>query len=126
LRDQCSATKRNGDPCRAPATEPDGYCWARSPQHSEQRRKMASHAGKSRGNRAMAELHETLAQVTEDIIAGKLKPYVGMSVSQRINSRIALLRLEKDLHEQAVLEERLERLEGLANHQQQRRPGWAR
>jgi hypothetical protein len=27
----CRATKANGEPCRAPATGPHGYCWAHGP-----------------------------------------------------------------------------------------------
>ena len=70
-------------------------------------------------------LHDLLEDVTQRVIDGDLKPYLGMSVSQLVNTRIALLRFEQDLHEQQVLEERLERLEELANQQQDRRPGWA-
>jgi hypothetical protein len=89
---------------------------------------MASHAGRSRGNRTVAELHGLLEDVTQRVVDGELKPYLGMSVSQLVNTRIALLKFEKELREQEELEERLERLEELASsaNQQERRPGWAR
>jgi hypothetical protein len=72
------------------------------------------------------ELHELLEDVTRRVIDGELKPYLGMSVAQLVATRISLMKFEKDLFEQQVLLERLEKLEELAAQQQQRRPGWAR
>ena len=48
---------------------------------ADERRRAASRAGKSKTPHMVRELHETLAQVTEDVIGGQLTLYAGMSVA---------------------------------------------
>ncbi len=54
MKDRCRGIKRDGEPCTLLANGPDGYCWAHSPVHAEQRRRAASKAGRSKPS---AEVH---------------------------------------------------------------------
>jgi hypothetical protein len=68
--EQCSATKRNGEPCTLPVNGPHGLCWAHDPKNAERRRRAASRAGraKARGDRRwiMAELLRIAQKVETD------------------------------------------------------------
>lgn len=115
MRGICRATKRNGGSCRAPATEPDGYCWAHSPAHSAKRSRITSRAGKSKPNRELAELRNDLRQLAEDVRSGELDPKVGAVVNQIYNSRLRLVELERAVREQDVLAAEIEELRELVS-----------
>lgn len=124
----CPGIKRDGTRCTVVVSGPKEYCYQHDPRYEHRRRLDAAKAGKSKTPRMVRELHALLEDVTRRVIDGELRPYTGMSVSQLVNTRIALLRFEQDLHEQQVLEERLESLEQMTSSasQQQRRPQWGR
>ena len=67
---QCSATKRNGEPCTLPVNGPHRLCWAHDPKNAERRRRAASRAGraKARGDQRwiMAELLRIAQKVETD------------------------------------------------------------
>jgi hypothetical protein len=69
---RCSVTKANGEPCKAPATGQHGYCWAHAPENAEKRRRIASKAARSKGNREVATLKEEIKSVIADVRAGDL------------------------------------------------------
>lgn len=123
----CAGVKGDGTRCTVVVGAAQTHCYHHAPANAEKRRAVARKGGKSRTPRMVRDLHGLLEDVTQRVIDGDLRPYTGMAISQLVNTRIALLKFEKDLHEQQVLEERLERLEELANQQQERRtPRWAR
>jgi hypothetical protein len=120
LRGTCAGITRSGLRCTQSVEAGLQFCHHHDPARADERRRAASRAGKSRTPHMVRELHETLAQVTEDVIGGQLTPYAGMSVAQLINARIKLLEFERAEREQIEVVERLERLE-------ERRTGsWAR
>jgi hypothetical protein len=122
----CSGIKRDGTRCTQTVFGGGEFCHHHDPRRAEKRKRQASRAGKSRTPRIISDLHDLLDNTTERVLSGDLKPYPGMVAGQLIGVKMRLLEFEKALREQEELEERLERLEGPANQQQQRRPGWAR
>jgi hypothetical protein len=115
LRDVCRANKRSGESCRAPATEPDGYCWAHSPAHSAKRSRITSRAGRTKPSRELAELRSELRQLAEDVRSGELDPKVGTVINQICNSRLRLVELERAVREQDVLAAEIEELRELVS-----------
>ncbi len=107
----CRATKANGEPCKAPATGPHGYCWAHDPQHAEQRRRMASKAARSKPGRELAVIKQRLAELTDDVLAGSVDRGAAAVANQLINTRLRAIEQERKNKETADLEARIEALE---------------
>ncbi len=107
----CRATKRNGEPCTLSATDPNGYCWAHSPAHAEERKRNASRGGRGKGNPKLAKLDKQLEDLAADTLTGDVERGVAVAVNQIINTRARLVELERRLREQEELEERLAALE---------------
>jgi hypothetical protein len=84
----CRATKANGDPCKAPATGPHGYCWAHDPANAEQRRRMASKAAKSKPNREIPAIKALLEDLTERVLSGELETGRAAVANQLVNTRL--------------------------------------
>ena len=68
----CRATKRNGEPCTAPATASNGYCWAHDPANAEKRRRMASKAGRSKPGKELADIKRDIHAVIKDVLSGEV------------------------------------------------------
>src|SRR5215207_6489495 len=108
---KCRALKRDGAACTLQATEKDGYCWAHSPQHHEQRRQRAIKGGRGRANKAIKYLHDLLEDLTDQVIEGELETSRGAVANQLIGTRIRLFEYERRLKELEELEARLEAVE---------------
>ena len=107
----CRATKRNGEPCTAPATELDGHCWAHSPAHSEERRRNASRAGRSKPSRDLVGIKAQLQEMADTVRSGTLDRADAAVVSQILNVKLRALEIERKVRELEVVEERLAALE---------------
>ena len=68
----CRATKANGEPCTLPANGPNGFCWAHAPENAEKRRRAASRAARSKGNKEVSILKEEIKDVISEVKAGDL------------------------------------------------------
>jgi hypothetical protein len=113
LRGICRATKRNGEPCTAPATGSNGYCWAHDPANADKRRRMASRARSSKGGTEIAEIKKQLKDLAADVLSGEVGRSEAAVVNQILNTRARIIELERKLREQEELEERLEALESV-------------
>lgn len=69
---QCRATKANGEPCKGSATGPQGLCFAHTPAHADQRRRQASRAARSKGNREVKNLKDSVLDVIAGVESGNL------------------------------------------------------
>ncbi len=107
----CRATKASGDPCKAPATGPHGYCWAHDPANAEQRSRMASKAARSKPSRELVGLKTQLQDLTRDVLSGELPTGRAAVANQLINTRLRAIELERKIREQDEIIERLEALE---------------
>ena len=94
MRGICCATKRNGEPCTAPSTGSDGYCWAHDPANADKRRRMASKAGSSKGGGEIAELKKLLKELASDVLSGE----VGRSEAAMVEARRRVRLNEGDRH----------------------------
>jgi hypothetical protein len=113
----CRATKANGEPCTLSANSPDGVCWAHSPQNAEKRRRAASRAARSKGNREVTLLKEEIKAVIADVRAGGLDrndAAVMIQAYRALKDFIALERQVKETDELAAEIEELKREYGAA------------
>jgi hypothetical protein len=109
----CRATKANGEPCRAPATGPHGYCWAHDPANREKRSRMASKAARSKPSRELSGLKAQLKDLTKDVLSGEIETGRAAVANQLINTRLRAIEVERKVREAEELEERLEAIEGV-------------
>jgi hypothetical protein len=107
----CRATKASGDPCRAPATGPQGYCWAHDPANAEQRSRMASKAARSKPNREIPAIKALLEDLTERVLSGELPTGQAAVANQLVNTRLRAIEQERKMRELEELADRLEALE---------------
>ena len=107
---RCRGVKRDGGPCTLPANSPDGYCWAHSPKHAEERRRMASRAGKSRGSREVANLKGELKDLIGKVEDGPLEPTRGNTMLRGYGVLLDLIKLERGIFVEEDLARRIEEL----------------
>jgi hypothetical protein len=109
--DICRATKASGDPCKAPATGPHGFCWAHDPANAEQRSRTASKAARSRPSRELVRVKEQLEDLTRDVLAGELETSRAAVANQLVNTRLRAIEQERKNKETQELAQRVEELE---------------
>ena len=111
MADQCTAVKRNGEPCTLPANGPQGLCWAHDPANAEKRRRGASRGGRAKANRELPTIKALLEDLTDQVLAGGLETGRAAVANQLINTRLRAIELERKIREQDEILERLEALE---------------
>ena len=107
----CRATKANGEPCKAPATEPSGWCWAHAPEHASRRSRMASRAAKSKPSREIRDLKKQLEDLAAGVFDGTIERGDAVVVNQILNTCLRAIEHERKIKETEELEERIEALE---------------
>ncbi len=108
---QCSAFKRNGEPCTLPANGPQGLCWAHDPKNAERRRRGQSRGGKAKASAEIRDLKKQLEDLVDDVRAGRMERGDAVVVNQILNTRARLIELERKIKEQDEVIERIEALE---------------
>jgi hypothetical protein len=114
---RCRETKANGEPCTLLASGPQGLCWAHDPANREQRRRMASRAARSKGNKEVALLKEEIKSVISEVKTGGLDrndAAVMIQGYRALKDFIALERQVKETDELAAEIEELKREYGAA------------
>jgi hypothetical protein len=113
LMGQCSAVKRDGEPCTLPANGQHGLCWAHDPKNAERRCRGASSGGKARANREIPAIKARLEDLEERVLSGDLEMGPGAVVNQLINTRLRAIEIERKIREAEELESRLAALESV-------------
>ena len=108
---QCTAVKRNGEPCTLPANGPQGLCWAHDPANAEKRRRGASRGGRAKANRELPTIKALLEDLTERVLSGELDTGRAAVANQLVNTRLRAIEQERKNRETEELEARLEVLE---------------
>jgi hypothetical protein len=108
---QCTAVKRNGEPCTLAANGPHGLCWAHDPKNAEKRRRGASRGGKAKANRELPAIKAQLEDLTSRVLSGELLPGPAAVANQLINTRLRAIEQERKNKETEDLEARIEALE---------------
>jgi hypothetical protein len=109
----CGATTRDGLPCARIVGASQEFCYAHSPEHAERRRAAASKAGKSKPGSRVKELDRLLAQLFDDVIAGKVERGVAAVATQIVYGRTRLVEVERKVAELEMFEERVAELESI-------------
>ena len=107
----CRSTKRNGEPCTAPARGSNAYCWAHDPTHADKRRRAASRAGRSKPSAELRNVKAQLQGLADRVLSGELDKGDAAVVSQVLNVFLRALETERKWKELTELEEGLEVLE---------------
>ena len=115
---QCTATKRNGEPCTLPAVGQQSLCWAHDdPKNAEKRRKGQSRGGRGKASTEVRDLKGQLQDLATGVLEGRLDRGNAVVVNQILNTRARLIELERRIREQEEIEERLEQLESVLARQ---------
>jgi hypothetical protein len=86
-------------------------CWLHDPARADQRRRHASKAARSKGNREVADLKEEIKTVIGDVRGGDLDRNAAAVMIQGYRALKDLIALERQIKETESLEGRLEALE---------------
>jgi hypothetical protein len=108
---KCSGFKPNGSPCERIVPPSQTYCHAHDPSRSDQRRRAASKAAKSKPNQEVAAIKQSLKALAQDVLKGRVARADAAVVSQVYNVLLRTLEIERKIREQEELSERLEDLE---------------
>ncbi len=112
----CSATTRDGAPCKGVAIRSSEWCPAHHPEYADARRRRASKGGK-RGGRGrpqaeLANIKGRLSDLATDVLEERVDKGVAAVASQILNVYLRAVSVELKAREQLELIERLEALEG--------------
>ena len=108
---QCSGITREGGRCARSVDGPNGLCWLHDPTRSQDRRRAASKAGRSKPSRELQAIKARLSDLADDVLAGRVERGDGAVVSQILNVYLRAISTEMKVWEQQELIERLEALE---------------
>src|SRR5215212_2129313 len=108
---RCSATKRNGEPCRISVEPGVEFCWAHDPANREHRQRITSRAGKSKPNKELLSIKERLSVLANGVLEGSTDKAVGAVASQILNVYLRALEQERRWRELGEIEERISVLE---------------
>jgi hypothetical protein len=105
---QCSATKKNGDQCAAPAVGSSSLCWAHNPVNQAKRKKTASRGGRGKAAKRLQPLWDEIKSVIAGVESERLNPSQGNSMIRGYHALILLARLEIEKAELEIAERRLD------------------
>src|SRR5215210_8007429 len=110
---RCAGSKPTGEPCERIVPASQDYCYSHDPDRSEERRRAASKAGKSRPSKEIQDIKKRLSQLANDVLDGSVDKGAGAVASQVLNVYLRAVSIELKIKEQQELEERLDELEVL-------------
>ena len=118
---RCSATKRDGEPCRISVEPGVEFCWAHDPVNRERRQRITSRAGKSKSNKELLSVKKRLSVLADSVLDGSTDKAVGAVASQILNVYLRALETERKWKELGEIEERIGTLEERARSQEDNR-----
>ena len=114
---RCAGKKGDGTPCERIVGSSQQYCYAHDPSYAEDRKRAASKAAKSparsRSNLEVREIKGRLKDLYAAVLEGRAERAAAAVANQIANTQLRAIELERRVHEQDELEERLDELEGL-------------
>ena len=109
----CGAIKRNGQRCKASVRPGEQWCANHDPTRSEERRRNASKAGKSKPSSELRGVKAQLQELTDRVLSGELDRADAAVCGQLLNVKLRALEQERRWKEIEELESRLEALESV-------------
>jgi len=116
---KCNGIKPSGELCRGIAKAGSDYCPAHDPARAEERRRVASKAGKIRTGGEIGEVKARLRELAEDVVSDKITTAKGSVAAQVLGVYLRAVEAERKMRETEELEKRLEELEQLLKRQRQ-------
>jgi hypothetical protein len=111
LNSVCTATKRDGSPCKLPSYGSSDLCWAHSPETAERRRRGQSRGGKGKPNRELVRLQGRLEELAEGVLDGSVDRSDAAVAGQLLNYALRAISVGLKAREQEEIIPRLEELE---------------
>jgi glutathione S-transferase len=108
----CAGITRQGVRCTVRVEPGQTYCHHHDPSRSEERRRAASRAGKSKPSRELADVKRQLQDLADRVLRGTLERADAAVVGQILNVLLRAIEVERKTKEQEELLERIEQLEG--------------
>ena len=116
----CAGIKRSGGRCTVSVEAGQTYCHHHDPARSDERRRAASRAGRSKPARELSGVKALLSELTERVLAGEVETGRAAVANQLVNTRLRAIELERKIRETDELEARIEELERLPESQNER------
>jgi hypothetical protein len=121
---KCSGITRTGTACKGIPIDGSQWCYVHHPDHAEERRRHGAKGGK-RGGRGrptteLARLRDRFEELADKVLAGKVERADGAVAGQLLNGARACVRDALAAKEQEELIARLEQLEGVLEHKNER------
>ena len=107
----CPGIKRDGTHCTVIVSGAQEYCYQHDPGRSEERRRAASRAGKSKPSRELQGVKTQLQTLVDRVLSGEVARADASVCGQLLNVKLRALEQERKMKEVEELEERLEVLE---------------
>jgi hypothetical protein len=122
---RCAGHKRDGTPCSLSARGDSAYCWAHSPEHSEERSQNAAKAGRARGpGGEIIEVKRRLREVAEGVLDGSIDKGKGSVSFQGFGVLIRAIEVERKVRETEELIAEVEELKRMVNASGSGRSRW--
>ncbi len=121
---RCSGITRTGTACKGIPIDGSQWCYVHHPDHAEERRRHGAKGGK-RGGRGrptteLARLRDRFEELADKVLAGEVERADGAVAGQLLNGARACVRDLLAAREQEELIARLEELEGVLEHKNER------
>jgi L-lactate utilization protein LutB len=116
--ERCSFIKADGRQCGGAATGSQGRCWSHAVENAEQRRRQASRAARSKGNKEVSALKAEIKQLIADVKAKNLDRNDAAVVIQAYRALKDFIELERRVKETDELAAELAELKEELRHEQ--------
>jgi hypothetical protein len=110
---RCAGTKPTGEPCERIVGASQRYCYAHDPAYTEERRKAASKAARSRHDPEVRQIKASLKDLSAGVLDGTVDRGRAAVANQVFNILLRAIEVERRVREHDELEGRLDELEAL-------------
>ena len=121
----CARVTRDGNRCTVGVPSGVQWCYNHDPSRSEERKRAASRAGKSRSSRELISIKQQLQNLTNDVLEGRTDRADGAVAGQLLNTLLRCLEVERKWRELGEVEARLAALETQTTPMTYKESAWA-
>jgi hypothetical protein len=108
---RCGAFKPNGTPCERIVGASETHCYAHDPDRSDERRRNASRAARSKPNKELQGVKSQLQSIADRTLGNEIDARRATAAVQSLNAKIRAIEVERRVREEDELFERLGELE---------------